>query len=592
MPGRRRRLRRGAFAVAAAAALYGVALAWSAVQTDRHLRDAQVAVGLLRADLVRRDAPATEVEARLRQVQREADAARALTSGPVWQLASAVPIVGRPFTTVAGASVAVADLSHQVLPELRAVQHELLTRDLHRLGGVDLAPITAAREPLARAHTKAQEILARVRALPATTGIGAVDRARTQLVGQVGDLCTQLSTTHDVVTLVPPMMGADGTRRYLVAFENSTEARGLGGLPGAYAILRADRGRLTFEHFGVDSDFGGLRVGLGGLSAGYAQHFQGAAPDRFFGNTTSGPHFPDAAKLLMRFWQARSGQHLDGAIATDPSALAMLLAVTGPTRLADGTVLNAANVVSLTERDAYARFTDPVQRKAFLVVVAKAVADDVLQRGPARAVALADALGQAVGQRRLMLYSTRPAEQQVLARQPVGGTLSDTSGLFSAVVINNGGGNKLDYYLARDVTYRSGSCQGGQRPATVTIRLTNGAPRSGLTDYVAGRADLPRGSVPPGTNRLLVSYYATRGAGFDGATLDGRQALLTVDAQAGRPVFTSELEISPGQTRTLVLHVLEPASAAGPVTTLVQPLVLPQTTHVAGPVCAAAPAPR
>jgi hypothetical protein len=125
----------------------------------------------------------------------------------------------------------------------------------------------------------------------------------------------------------------------------------------------------------------------------------------------------------------------------------------------------------------------------------------------------------------------------------------------------------------------------------VTIRLTNTAPRTGLTTYVAGRADLPPGSVPPGTNRLLVGYYATKGAGFNGATLDGKQAFLAVDSERGRPVFTSELEIKPGQTRTLVIQLEEPAAAAGAVTTLVQPLVLPQTTHVLGPVCASRPAP-
>src|SRR6478735_9775474 len=240
---------------------------------------------------------------------------------------------------------------------------------------------------------------------------------------------------------------------------------------------------------------------------------------------------------MMRFWQAKTGERLDGAIATDPSALAMLLKVTGPTRLEDGTPVTADNVVALTERDAYARFTDPATRKLFLGEVAKAVADTVLSRGPARAGALATALGQAISERRLLVYSGSAPEQRVLARYPVAGQLDDTSGLFSGVIINNAGGNKLDYYLARDVTYTS-ACPGPQPTATVTIKLTNTAPATGLGRYAAGNAAEGQAGQPLGTNRLLVGYYATKGAHFSGPTLDGNPTFLTADTERGRPVFT------------------------------------------------------
>ena len=591
MRNRRRGLRLGALVLAGGAVLYCLALGYFGYQTHRHLREAQVAVGLLRADLLRKDAPARRVDARLHDVQREARAARSLTSGPVWGVAAALPWAGRPFETVQGASAAVADLADGVLPDLRRVRSTLLRGDLQRQdGGIDLAAIESAQAPLTHAGATATAVEGRVRALP-VTGLGPVDDARSTLLDQVVTLSGELRSTREVVGLLPPMMGSDGPRRYLLAFENNTEARGLGGLPGAYAIVKADHGKVSFEHFGADNDFNGITIGTQGLDPDFLANNEGAALERIFVNSTVSPHFPYAATLMMRYWRARTGQHLDGAIATDPSALSLLLAVAGPTRLPDGTVLSAGNVVPLTERDAYARFDDPMERKQFLVLVARAVADDVLRRGPAKAVPMAEALGRAVDQRRLLVYSTRPAEQRVLASRPIGGVLSDTAGPFSAVVVNNGGGNKLDYYLARDVTYRTESCQGDPRSATVTIRLTNRAPASGLTTYVAGRADLPPGSVAPGTNRLLVGYYATRGASFSGATLDGRQVLLSVDRERGRPVFTSELEIKAGQTRTLVIQLDEPASATGPVTTLVQPLVLPQATHVLGPVCAARPSP-
>ena len=585
MGGRRRALRWGALVVLAAAALCAIALAVTGYLTHRHLRDAQAAVGQLRLGLASTETPTAQIDAHLRDIQSEARAARELTDGPLWGLPARLPRVGAPFETVRGAAAAIDTVAHDVLPPVRGARDSLVGVDLRRHGGgLDLAPVSAAAAPLGQARGATDRALARAENLP-STGVHQIDAARGELLAQLGALSAQLRSAHEAVTLLPPMLGANEPRRYFVAFQNNAEARGTGGLPGVYAVLRADRGRISFEHYGVSGDFGGVRVSMKGLSPGFASQYQGAAPDRFFGNTTVSPHFPDGAQLMMRYWQGKTGERLDGALALDPSALSMLLAVTGPSTLPDGTVVKASNVVALTERDAYARFDDPVARKLYLIEVAKAVADDVLERGPAQGSQLAGALADAVAERRVLLYSARSEEQRIIGARPVGGTLSDTTGRFSGLVINNAGGNKLDYYLDRQVTYAAASCGARDQRATVTVRLTNRAPRSGLGSYAGGRADPLDAPVPRGTNRLLVGYYATKGADFSEATVDGKPAFLDVDTERGRPVFTFVLEIAPGQTRTLTLRIDEPAGAKGPVTTLVQPLVLPQRTRVTIPDC-------
>lgn len=590
MQGRRRRIRLSAYAAVAALLLFALAVAVTGFLTHRHLRDAQVAVGQLRSAMVRQDTPPAEVDRHLRTLQREADAARSLTDGPLWGVPAAVPWVGRPFETVRGASAAVSRVAHDVLPPVRQARSGLVGVSLaNPKGGVDLRPVVAAQEPLGRAHDATEAVLADVRRLP-TTGLGPVDGARRDLLAQLDALGRQLSSAHDLVTLLPPMLGSQEPRRYLVAFQNNAEARGAGGLPGVYAVLRADHGKLDFEHYGVTGDFNGITVSLKGLSPGYADLYRPASPHRFVGNTTISPHFPDGATLLLRYWKAKSGQQLDGVLALDPPALSKMLAVTGPAKLPDGSQVSSSNVVALTERDAYERFDDQEQRKMFLVSIAQAVADVLLERGPQKGTAFATALAQSVDERRLLVYSTHRDEQTVLANRKVGGTLSDTSGLYSGVVVNNGGGNKLDYYLERDVTYEGPCPTSGGRDATVTIRLTNRAPKSGLSDYVAGRADHPQPALPKGTNRVLLSYYATKGAGFTAASLDGKDIFLSSGTEQGRPVFGTALEIKPGQTRVLTLTIDEPAEAKGPVTTLVQPLVLPQQTVVRS-ACAAAGAP-
>ncbi|MGO4340866.1 DUF4012 domain-containing protein [Pedococcus sp. 2YAF34] len=580
-PGRRHRLRKAGFAAAIVAVLYGIVLAYLAIQTDRHLRNAQVAVGLLGSSMVRAESTPAQLGSQLRGVQSESAAAHHATQALPWKLATKVPLLGRPFATVQGAARAVDGVARLVLPPLVTARDDVLHADLKQAaGGINLSPITTAAAPLGRAQQTAIDILDDAQALPVSR-IGPVDRGRTQLIGQLETLTGQLTAAHDVMTVLPPMLGSKGPRQYLLAFQNNSEARGAGGLPGVYAIVRAARGRVSIVHYGVSGDFTGIRVPLSGLSAGYATQYAGADPGRYFGNTTVSPHFPDDAQLLMRYWEAKTGERLDGAAAVDPVVLSLLLGVSGPARLPDGGSVSAANVVALTERDAYQRFADPAERKQYLIGAAKAAADQILRAVPTQPSKSAAALRTATNQRRLLVFSTRAAEQKVLAAHQIGGALSDTKDLYAGVVINNAGGNKLDYYLARDVTYRGAACGvSGKHAATVTIRVTNRAPKSGLSNYVAGRADHPLVPTAKGANLLLVSYYATKGAGFSDARLDGKQALLAVDSERGRPVFTATVEIQPGQTRTLSMKIAEPVTARGPVTTLVQPLVIPQTTMI------------
>jgi len=49
----------------------------------------------------------------------------------------------------------------------------------------------------------------------------------------------------------------------------------------------------------------------------------------------------------------------------------------------------------------------------------------------------------------------------------------------SALSIVNDGGNKLDYYLERSLTWTRTGC-GPTRATTVTVTLTNNAPATGL----------------------------------------------------------------------------------------------------------------
>ncbi|MFI9649191.1 DUF4012 domain-containing protein [Streptomyces sp. NPDC052040] len=519
---------------------------------------------------------AREQLAAVRSAARHAARAHRLTGGPAWYAAALLPVAGDPVRTVRGAARAADRLTGQVLTPLADA---LPAAAPDGRGGALAEALTALRRSaprLVRAAGVADEVRAEVHRLPAATWLPAADRARAGLSRQLDRLAPVLTDVSVAARVLPPMLGVQGERHYFLAFQNIAEARGTGGVPGAFAVLRADRGRLSFERFGNNTEMtaAGADPGLG---AEFAARYRGADPTTVWANSNMSPHFPYAARIWSAAWQRHTGERVDGVIALDPVALSRFLGATGPARTADGTVLTAQNVVDLTERTSYAVYGDQTRRKAFFVEAARAAAARLMSAaddGRTLPGLLLAAYG-AERDGRLKVFSAHAEEERLLASRPYGGVLPDAPGPFAGLVVNNAAGSKLDYYLDRSLLWdaRGDDCSGGGHPVTVTVTLANRAP-AGLPGYVTLREDAPPYRTRPGDNRLLVSYYASAGALLAGAELDGRPALLSSGTERGHAVFTLDLELPARSRRTLVLHLLEPRADHTPVL-LRQPLVTP-----------------
>jgi hypothetical protein len=286
-------------------------------------------------------------------------------------------------------------------------------------------------------------------------------------------------------------------------------------------------------------------------------------------------------------WTKYSGQKVDGVIAVDPTALGYLLAVTGPATLPDKSQVTGANAVALTQATNYAKFpgtsnAEIAQRKAYLLEVASAASTKILDsRG--EPTALLRAAGKAAGERRILIWSADPAVQADLAQTSVGGIIPTTTAPYVGLTIVNSGGNKLDYYLDRTLTWARTGC-GATRKATATITLTNHAPASGLSPYVTGRLDHRSYPIKVGDSRLMVSYYATQGAVLNKVTVAGQPGRGRIGAENGHPVYAIDLELPRGTSRTIVLQLTEPAGTGTPII-LHQPLVRPLTVTLKDTVC-------
>jgi hypothetical protein len=197
----------------------------------------------------------------LRRARREfteaADAASEL-QGVVWHpsfaLASMLPVMGSD----AEAAVRLSQAAHKIARaglgvvrgvQARATRHNGLVGSFYRDGTVNFRAVEEAKPALARVEGllgEADSLLTRA-PRPNLTFL------QDALAATQADVSRANQSAHRVRLLfnaLPSLLGEGSTRRYLLAFQSPSEARGSGGFMGLYGVLRATNGRLTLDHIG------------------------------------------------------------------------------------------------------------------------------------------------------------------------------------------------------------------------------------------------------------------------------------------------------------------------------------------------------
>ena len=326
----------------------------------------------------------------------------------------------------------------------------------------------------------------------------------------------QLANVAEAVERVPALLGADGPRRYFVAFTTPAETRGLGGFMGNWTEITADDGRIRVSDSGRTRD-----LNLGGDDPrvvtgpedwletwgryGFDNGPDGSTGDVPWSNITISPQFPSTGQVIAELYPQSGGRIVDGVFALDPYAVAGLLGFTGPISVEEVegrlTKDNAVDFLLIeqyqTENDERIDLLEEVSRETISLLLTGALP------GP---VVVADTLGPLVDEGRIVGWATAPDEQQYFADLGLTGSMPSVDGGDGlAVVFNNAGANKLDVYLEREVAYDATvDTANGATTATATVTLTNRAPSSGLPDGVIGNYT----GDAPGTNRILVSLYS------------------------------------------------------------------------------------
>ena len=370
----------------------------------------------------------------------------------------------------------------------------------------------------------------------------------------------------------PALIGVDQPKKYLIAFQNSAEARGTGGILGAYAIVESNKGSLKVIETGSNEPLYGSSL----------EKIPIDVPDeyrRLYGenpailqNSNLSPHFPYGAEIWLALWKKEFGQTLDGVIAIDPTALSYILRSTGPITLDSGEKITSENLVADTLKDAYQRFEkDNKARKQYLVDIMNTTVKH-LNSGDYSKLKMAQAIRDGIVANRILFYSTDQSAQKQLGQTRLGGFMSVDSNNEFRTVIQNIDAGKLDYYLDRDVTIESKSCE-KLRQTQVRVRVTNTLKSAtGLSSYVLTRADKGKpASLIAGSHRFKVFIYGPTDSRLMSVSRENQKADLGgASVERKRPIYVADVDLAPGDSEELLANF---SGGVGNITFVDQPLV-------------------
>jgi hypothetical protein len=423
-------------------------------------------------------------------------------------------------------------------------------------GRIELDAVRALVNPLARLDERLAELDAEIDQHLDSPLVPALKDRLEDLGRDAQRAHREASIGATAAKAVPLVLGADGPTRYLVLFTSPAEARGRFGFPGSFAEVTFDDGRFQLGEQGTTSEvFRDDRFD----PAAFALQDEQLSPYLGYGVTSSmlsatiPPDFPTVAGVVAEQWRQSGRQPLDGVVRMDPAALAVLLDLTGPVTVPTvGQRLTADNLEQFLLFDQYVQFpASQAPRREVLDTVADLTFQRLVSAALPPPRTLVQLFAPVVEAGHLDVHAFAAEARRLFDGSGLSGRFdAEATDELSLMTINNVG-NKIDSFLDTDLTYAA-DVDHDQLTGSVTIEATNGAPASGLPDYVIGSSTTP--PLPRGTNRsTLLLYTRVRPVAV---TIDGqRQERTRIEAVGDRYLTQVPVLLGPGGSATVVVDL-------------------------------------
>lgn len=525
-------------------------MAYEASQAQRALADATDEAQTLQ-DLIT-EGDTEQAERILARLQDSTTTARTRTDGPLWDAGAAIPLLGNNVAAVQTASASLDDIAQRALPPIVKTSTSL-DADVFKPddGAFPLETFAALAPNISTAASVLTQNRREIDAIETTALIGSVGDSVAELQEKIGTAEYAAASASRTLRLAPQMLGADGERTFLLLFQNNAEARSSGGIVGAFALVTADDGKLSFDEQLTIRDLDKFREPVVKLTDNEKKTYDPLLAQDIR-NVTYTPDFPRTASIARTMVEESLDVDIDGVLSIDPVALSFLLRGTGAVTVSDDVTLTSTNAAETLLNTVYARFSEPEEQDAFFADAAQTVFDAALSgKGDIRKTLLA--LREGTSERRVMLWFADEEAEAVLDGTRLNGRLpGESTTPHIGVYLNDATTSKMQYYLTTENEVTSTGCSDdGVQSFQVTTTLTSTAPADAaeLPEYITGAN---RERVSPGDQQVSVRVFAPWGGDLQRLEVDGKRATFGVGRSGERPVLTTSVLLKPGQSVTLV----------------------------------------
>lgn len=367
--------------------------------------------------------------------------------------------------------------------------------------------------------------------------------------------------------LLAIILGGEGTKSYLVIFQNNTEIRPTGGFMGSFAEIDLHNGeivRLNIPGGGTYDLQGGLRDQI-------------IAPEPLqllkarweFQDTNWFADFPTSARKILEFYTNAGGGSLDGVIAINATYIADLIGLLGSVEMPEyNRIINQENFIFEAQKIVELEYDKEENKpKAFIGDLAPILLERAITKTGDDFLQILDFANHGLTERHLQIFFTNDELQRKILNKGWGGQIKWTNGDYLMVVDTNLGGGKTDGVISQQIDLKIKIDRTGIITNTVTINRTHqGIPNNlfnGVNNVDYLRLYVPKGSellfadgfsIPdqslfetPDSSWLMDSdlYYSQAGKITDPDT--GTD----IFEESGKTVFGNWVQTKPGTTSTV-----------------------------------------
>ncbi len=282
------------------------------------------------------------------------------------------------------------------------------------------------------------------------------------------------------IDVLPVVLGMEGTRTYLMLFQNNMELRPGGGFIGSYGLLELEKGKIS--NFTIQD----IYDADGQLKKHIEPPFQLQrymdAENWFMRDSNFDVDFPKSAASVANFYKLETGEKVDGVIAVDTDFIKNILQEIGPLAIPEyNETVSADNFFLLTQK--YVQddfFPGSTQKKDFLRAVYTSLSLLLTDSEKSNYMQVVNAIAKSVSQKHIVFAFPDEGLQKVFTLNGFSSTLADNrdtndSQMNDFLGINeaNIGANKVNYYIDRAITHSVVLDNSGMAKETVMVQYHN-----------------------------------------------------------------------------------------------------------------------